>query len=248
VVEHDPAPASHRRAAAPPAYAFDNHPGGVVFEDYLPMPRLNLFACAIVAIVSILTIYWFWQTPQVRIYAGKLGIGESVESTTIAAPVDPPGEHSVVGGPTIAPEQVDAVLAKYGSPAAGTGRIWVELGKRYGIDPAYALAFFIHESSAGTNPGWAGLKPGGGSTYNIGNIICAGYASCYGRFRDYGSWEAGIEDWYKLISNEYIGGRGAKTIEQIIPIYAPASDNNDVANYIQSVVGLVSSWRQGIIQ
>ena len=57
-----------------------------------------------------------------------------------------------------------------------------------------------------------------------------------------------IEDWYKLISNEYIDGRGAKTIEQIIPIYAPASDNNNVPNYINTVVSLVAGWRQGVIE
>jgi hypothetical protein len=158
----------------------------------------------------------------------------------------PAGEHSVLGEPTISAADVDAVLAKYGSPAAGTGRIWVEMGKRYGINPAYALAFFIHESSAGTNSGWAGLKPDGSTTHNIGNIICAGYGTCFGRFRDYATWDEGIEDWYKLIYLEYVGDRGIQTVEQILPIYAPSSDNNDVPNYVQSVVGLVDSWRRGV--
>jgi hypothetical protein len=155
----------------------------------------------------------------------------------------PAGEHSVRGSPSISAEDVEAVLREYNSPAAGTGRAWIALGQQYGIDPAYALAFFIHESTAGTNPGWAGLKPGGGSTHNVGNIICAGYATCYGRFRDYASWDEGIEDWYKLIAREYIEGRGAHTIEQIIPIYAPAVENN-VDRYINAVVGMVDGWRR----
>ena len=54
-------------------------------------------------------------------------------------------------------------------------------------------------------------KPGGATTHNVGNIICAGYATCYGRFRDYDTWSQGIEDWYKLIAREYVDGRGAQT-------------------------------------
>lgn len=152
------------------------------------------------------------------------------------------GEHSVIGAPTVTAAQIDAVLAEYGSPAAGTGKIWVEKGKKYGIDPAYALAFFIHESSAGTNPGWAGMKPNGSTTHNIGNIICAGYDTCYGRFRDYPGWDNGIEDWYKLISVEYVGDRGVHTVEQIIPIYAPSFENN-VPAYVDAVQSMINQWR-----
>jgi hypothetical protein len=158
------------------------------------------------------------------------------------AVVVPPGEHSVLGIPTVSAEQIDGILAGYGSPATGTGQVWVDLGRQYGIDPAYAVAFFIHESSAGTNPGWAGWKPDGSSTHNVGNIICAGYPTCYGRFRDYGNWAEGINDWYKLISVEYINGRGVHTVEQIIPIYAPSFENN-VPAYINAVNTLVYTWR-----
>ena len=33
---------------------------------------------------------------------------------------------------------------------------WIAEGARAGINPEIALAFFVHESSAGTAPGWAG--------------------------------------------------------------------------------------------
>jgi hypothetical protein len=167
---------------------------------------------------------------------------------TIPSLDTPDGEHTLIGEPTISAAAIDTILAQYGSPAQGTGQLWFDLGKQYGMDPAYALAFFIHESSAGTNPGWAGLKQNGASTHNIGNIICAGYPTCYGRFRDYGSWEEGIDDWYKLISKEYINGRGAHTVEAIIPIYAPSSDNNNVPGYVGAVIDMVSSWRQGVLR
>jgi hypothetical protein len=156
----------------------------------------------------------------------------------------PPGDHDLRGAPTISAAQIDKILNSYGSPATGSGAAWVAMGEKYGIDPAYAVAFFIHESSAGTNPGWAGIKPGGATTHNIGNIICAGYPTCYGRFRDYPSWEAGIDDWYKLISVEYIQGRGTTTVAEIIPIYAPSFEN-DTQGYIRIVEQMVDGWRSG---
>jgi hypothetical protein len=226
------------------------------FELPLPIPGRGLGLLLIAALCGAFFVWQLASAPPRMIispFNGPFaGIGNSMEGAlqageAIAVNV-PPGENPVVGAPSISADVIDAVLAAYGSPAQGTGKVWFELGKHYGIDPAYALAFFIHESSAGTNSGWAGLKPGGGSTHNVGNIICAGYPTCFGRFRDYGSWEEGIEDWYKLIKREYIEGRGVMTVEQIIPIYAPASDNNNVPNYVQTVVDLVNGWRQGVIQ
>ena len=168
--------------------------------------------------------------------------------TTSSALTTPPGQHSVIGQPTVSANFIDTVLSQYNSPANGTGEIWMRLGQQYGIDPAYALAFFIHESSAGTNPGWAGMKPDGSTTHNVGNIICAGYPTCFGRFRDYNSWEEGIEDWYRLISKEYIGDRQAHTVEQIIPIYAPSIENN-VPAYVGAVTNMVNEWRSsGVAQ
>jgi len=197
-------------------------------------------------------IWMFLQSPKTFISTyGGAGLSDTVGNAAskvfgginVAA-----GEHSVLGAPSINAATIDTILSKYGSPAAGTGQAWVKLGQQYGIDPAYAVAFFIHESSAGTNPGWAGIKSDGSTTHNVGNIICAGYATCYGRFRDYASWDEGIADWYKLISSEYVNGRGAASVEQIIPIYAPSSDNNDVPGYINVVVTMVDSWRQGVLR
>jgi len=172
------------------------------------------------------------------------GEGE-IQVASVAAPSTPDGQHSILGQPTISADTINAVLAKFGSPAAGTGQIWLEMGQRYGINPAYALAFFIHESSAGTNRGWAGLKADGSTTHNIGNIICAGYSTCYAGFRDYPSWETGVEDWYKLILREYVEGRGTSTVEQILPIYCPTNDGCLPNDYIQIVNSLVDQWNQG---
>ena len=150
---------------------------------------------------------------------------------------------SILGPPTVSPQLIDSVLAKYNSPATGKGQAIHDLGVKYGIDPAFMLAFFIHESSAGSNRKWAGYKPDGTTTHNVGNIVCTPGWRCHGRFRDYDSWEAGIEDWYKLIKELYVGQWGRSTVEAIIPKYAPASDNNDEAAYINQVRRMVESWR-----
>ncbi len=223
-------------------------------------PRGQFLVLLVVALVSMAVIWMFFQSPTTFIspHSGSewrdtvgdvmsnLLFNQETESR-IASAIVPAGEHSVVGEPSINAAAIDTILSKYGSPAAGTGRSWVNLGRQYGIDPAYAVAFFIHESSAGTNPGWAGIKPDGSTTHNVGNIICAGYATCFNRFRDYASWDEGIADWYKLISHEYVNGRGAASVEQIIPIYAPSFEN-DVNMYVQTVVMLVEGWRQGVIR
>lgn len=158
------------------------------------------------------------------------------------APARPAGDYNLIAAPSITAEQIDSILTSYGSPATGTGKVWYDLGQQYGIDPAFAVAFFIMESSAGTAPGWAGYKPDGNVTHNVGNIICAGYDRCHNRFRDYGSWEEGIGDWYRLIDVEYVKGRGTTTLQQIIPIYAPSFEN-DVDGYVNTVGRLVDGWR-----
>lgn len=155
----------------------------------------------------------------------------------------PKGSMSVLGAPTITVAQIEAVLAEYNSPARGHGQEIYDLGLKYGINPAICLAFFIHESSAGSHPKWAGRKDDGSYTHNIGNIICTPGWRCFGRFRDYDSWSDGIDDWYKLIKELYVDGWGRSTVEDIIPKYAPAADNNDESAYINGVKTLVQQWQ-----
>lgn len=202
----------------------------------------------IVAALSLLVLFALGRggsdTTPSRWLGPLFGGNEAAQANRNAlfAVTRPVGDYNLQGPPSLTPDQIERVLKAYGSPAVGTGHDWYNLGLKYGIDPAFALAFFIHESGAGTNPNWAGLKPDGQTTHNVGNIICAGYPSCYGRFRDYATWAEGIEDWYRLIDVEYIQGRGTKTVAEIVPIYAPSFEN-DVAGYINVVQRLVDEWR-----
>jgi hypothetical protein len=198
-------------------------------------------------VVSIAVLWFLWGDETSSIVSRYANAPSLSAAVTQLAGVTPraAGDHALEGPPSISPDQIDTILAGYGSPATGHGATFYQLGVEYGIDPAYAVAFFIHESSAGSNPAWAGMKPDGSTTHNVGNIICAGYSRCYGRFRDYPSWEDGIRDWYRLIRVEYIEGRGHRTVADVLPIYAPASDNNNPPGYTSAVEEMVNRWRAG---
>lgn len=175
-----------------------------------------------------------WRGPQAAPSGSDPLVGRGSPLAGVA--VAQGGGTSVVGPPTISPERIDEVLRSYNSPAAGMGQAMYDLGVKYGIDPAFCLAFFIHESTAGT----AGVAR---VTKSVGNIrTTAGYQDYQG-YRRYNTWEEGIEDWYKLISELYIQGWGLSTVEDILPVYAPPADNNDTPHYIATVVNLVNQWR-----
>jgi len=153
----------------------------------------------------------------------------AVAAAAASAPV-PAGSMSVEGKPSITVAKIEQVLQQYNSPAVGNGQFMYDTGQKYNIDPAFALAFFIHESTAGT-------KGVAVTTKSIGNIRQTNNSGFegYQGFRKYPTWQAGIEDWYKLIRNLYIDGWGLRTLETIIPKYAPAADHNNPNSYINQV-------------
>jgi hypothetical protein len=157
-------------------------------------------------------------------------------ATVDKVPADQIDNMSIKHAPTVSAEQIDAILATYNSPAVGLGHVFYDEGVKRNIDPAYAVAFFIHESTAGT----AGAAV---ETKNMGNIICAGYPTCVDRFRSYSTWDEGIADWYRLIDDEYVTGRGMTTIDEVIPVYAPSFEN-DVDGYKNAISATVAGWRR----
>jgi|ERR1022692_1622514 hypothetical protein len=149
--------------------------------------------------------------------------------------IDNGQSHSILGQPTISASFINTILCDNGSPACGTGQSLYSLGKQYGIDPAWALAFFNHESTYGRF-GVASRNLG------IGNIRCTSGYVCVNGFRAYQDWSTGYLDWYRLIT-WYANTLHKSTIETIIPTYAPATENN-VNAYIASVVTSVMAWRR----
>ncbi len=169
-------------------------------------------------------------------------VGQSVQSfhqSVQSSELPPVGRRSmsgtsVLGGPSLSPDLINQVLSMASSPAAGTGQSLYDLSVQSGIDDAYALAVFEKESSFG--------KYGAGfENHALGNIVCAGYPTCNGRFRAYASWSEGYTDFYHLITTEYVA-RGLTTVETITPVYAPASEN-DTGRYISQVCQSMFAFR-----
>ena len=67
------------------------------------------------------------------------------------------------------------------------------------------------------------------------------------------SWEDGFDHWYRLIWYGYVQGQVTRplvghvctTIDQIVSVYAPSGDGNDVAAYSAAVKRAVNTWRRG---
>jgi hypothetical protein len=171
---------------------------------------------------------------------GVLGFSQylvAVHSAGVSPLLDSPSS-SVIGSPSLSAAFVNEVLSAYDSPASGTGQSLYALSQQYNIDDAYALAFFMHESAFGTT-GVARL------TRSLGNIRCSAAYVCIDGFRAYPSWIAGYQDWYNLIRSLYINQWHLSTVQQIVPVYAPSSDHNNVAGYIAAVLSAVTTWRAG---
>ena len=206
-------------------------------------PELGAAIIAFGVLLALCNIVQTWPHNAIG-YA--LGVSHPVASDTHASVrahlvIGSSELGSVLGRPSLSPAFINRVLALAHSPAQGTGQSLADLSAAYGIDDAYALAFFKHESQYGTT-GVARV------TRSLGNIRCsAGYA-CLEGYRAYPSWQAGYADWYQLIFNLYIKQWHLTTVEQIVPVYAPTSDSNDVPGYIAAVEQAVAAWRQGEVQ
>jgi hypothetical protein len=157
--------------------------------------------------------------------------------------------HSLYGKPSLTAAQVNAILSAYHSPAAGQGQTLYDLSAQYGIDDAYPLAFFMHESDFGTQ-GMATI------THSIGNLRCIDDAACVNTqggqcesgqscYAAFPSFAAGANAWFALITSSLYKGDGLTTVESIIPRYAPSADDNDEQAYISSILYCVSSWQSG---
>ncbi|SRR6266567_7072984 len=200
--------------------------------------RTYWFVVCVGLIVCVLSTIQTWPNNAV---ARMLQISNSTNQTPSEHALLTVSKQSVIGHPTLSPVFMNQVLAAAHSPAQGTGQALHDLSVRSGIDDAYALAFFQHESLFGTT----GVAR---STLSLGNIRCSAGYRCMAGYRAYASWIAGYADWFQLIATLYIGHWHLTTVEQIIPVYAPASDGNDVAGYIVAVERAVRQWRHGEVQ
>lgn len=147
-----------------------------------------------------------------------------------------PAALPVAGAPSLGAPLVNAILVAYHSPLRAEGARIVALSRRYRIDDAVALAFFVMESRAGTQ-GEAVL------THSPGNLRPMPNAAARDGYRSYATWTAGTDEWFRMLRSFYLDTLKLSTVEAVVPVYAPAWDNNDPVNMIAGIRQLVSCWR-----
>lgn len=145
-----------------------------------------------------------------------------------------PDDLSVVGSPSINVTKIAQVLSSYGSPL--NAQSIYDYGLVYNIDPAFALAFFVHESGAGT-------KGAAVTHLNPGNLRSSPIEKTHDGFAYFENWDRGISAWYLLISSELYVKGGLTTVYPIVAKYAPTADNNDPEGYAAAVINAVKGWR-----
>ncbi len=155
-----------------------------------------------------------------------------------------PTPYSVMGKPTVTAAFIDHVLAYYHSPAQGQGQYLYDLALKYSIDPAFALSFFGHESTFGT-------QGEANKSLSLGNLRCisTGYEdlqpSCQDKYAWFPTWKSGFEAFYRLMAGSLYAASGLVVPDQIIPRYAPNSDNNNEAGYISALKKTIERARAG---
>ncbi|MDP9351231.1 MAG: hypothetical protein M3P51_06800, partial [Chloroflexota bacterium] len=168
-------------------------------------------------------------------------------------------DYRLLGFPNISPQGFAAVLSRYGAPQAvrDVAHTLYRDAMEYGVDPLVSLGFGLHEHGlrwigvAGKTLGFGNLRPGSswaGRVYanSTGQFYesssAAQRAGATDLFRAYGSYREGYRDFCRLL-RVYSREWGLETVSEAIPVYAPASDNNDVAAYISSVNGACEAWQ-----
>jgi hypothetical protein len=167
-------------------------------------------------------------------------LSSSMSTALASAPLDllhsqttsPLSSESVVGDADISAAFINGVLIGAGSPAQGVGQEMYRDGVQFHIRPSFALAIFHMESGYGR----MGVAVANHSIGNVRNDNGTGY-------RFYATWADSVKDFYQRIKAYYVD-RGATTVSAIIPIYAPASDNNHPNQYIQSVRTDMAAWQK----
>ncbi len=105
---------------------------------------------------------------------------------------------SVVGPPSLPAATVNAILARVGSPMAGTGSVIEQASRQTNIDDAFALGVWWAE----TNDGAAGV---GLADRNPGSVRgSVGYPSAFDGYTIYPSYSAAIFDWFTIVEHRYV--------------------------------------------
>ncbi len=180
---------------------------------------------------------------------GADGAGGAAGTLPLRAPPQQQSsaEFSIVGPPTVSMETYRTVYCqpRHGrvSAACPYAPQMYQMLVDAGVDPAIELAFAAKETEFGTT------GPGRSPQHNLHNLVCNGWdgGTCEGpysmRFSTYPDYLHGLYAWIVLLTGRgtYVDA-GRVTFRQVIPVYAPAFEN-DTALYIAQVETWVRGWR-----
>ncbi len=157
------------------------------------------------------------------------------------------GLGSLNSKPTLSQSSFINLVNKLGTPISTENGFAVcayNEGIRYGVNPIYMLGFANEETSLGSagiglpngNKNLFGLTLGTAGDPNINSDV-----NKVSRFKSYSTYCDSVTDWDAYIYNYYFS-KGDYTLNQIVPIYAPSSDNNNVPEYIANVQSFVNKY------
>jgi hypothetical protein len=149
-----------------------------------------------------------------------------------------PSKYNVTSKPTVTVAAINNMLAAYHSPVAGQGQMIYNVALKYGLDPAYIVATFAHESNFGTRGEATKSK-------SPGNLRCIQNAGCADGYAQFDTWQAGFEALSNLLAGNLYVKDGRIVPETIIPRFAPAADSNNESAYIAALKHVMDVLRAG---
>lgn len=171
--------------------------------------------------------------PKMFGFSGQLLGLVPAPSPTVATPK--PTSTTIARSPSISIVEVERVLARVNSPMLPYAGDIYAYGVQYGIDPVFALAFWMKESREASDGSVAAVDHNPGYTQGLNSDPHCGRWACWP------TWPEGIQGWFRYM-RVYFVDRGRTTVEVILPIYAPPTENN-TTGYIASVLNWVYQWR-----
>ncbi|MBI3587790.1 M23 family metallopeptidase [Candidatus Micrarchaeota archaeon] len=169
--------------------------------------------------------------------------GQDISNTTA-------GSTSLRGFPSISQKTVESIIGHYGSPALlepGFPQCVMSAGANAQMDPVFFLAWSLHETALGNTgvgtpekaKNMGGLSKGIADAPGIATTLYYAPKHAYKKYSSYCDY---AKDWFAYMNRMYVN-KGQGTVEQIIPIYAPSSDGNDVDGYVKTIRAVVARWR-----
>ncbi len=173
-------------------------------------------------------------SPKVFSFGNQL-LGLVPEPPTPTPTPAPPTFSTIARSPSISLVEVGRVLQSVNSPMLPYAEDVYDDGVQYGIDPVFALAFWMKESREASDGSVAATDHNPGYTEGLSTDTRCGRWACWP------TWPDGIAGWFHYM-RIYFVDRGVTTVESILPIYAPPTENN-TNTYISSVLNWVAQWR-----